>query len=74
MSMYFEKEKIAKFQFLTNHNSSEKTTLDGINASLSSAEIICNGVDSLMAIGGNTPYYDGEAKRTVVENVYDNYD
>lgn len=72
MSYTFETEKTAKFSFYTNQHSSDKTTLAGINPTLSSADSICAGVDSLMAIGGNTPYYDGKGTRTVTQIVYDN--
>ena len=70
MAYTFETKANAKFRFVTNQNSSEQTTLDGINATLSSADTICDGVSSLMAIGNNTPYYDGKAYRTVTDNVY----
>lgn len=69
--MIFETDKNAKFTFLTNSHSSHKTTLDGINPTLSSADSICAGVDALMAIGGNAPYYDGNAIRTKTETVYE---
>lgn len=70
MGYAFETKANAKFRFVTNQNSSEQTTLDGINATLPSATTICDGVSSLMAIGGNNPYFDGKAYRTVTDNVY----
>lgn len=69
--MYFETDANAKMNFLVNSHSSDRITLDGINPTLRSADSICAGIDSLMAIGGNTPYYlDDKATRTVTERVF----
>lgn len=70
MALTFETDKTAKYRFQTTEDGSDKTTLTGINPTLASAESICAGVDSLMAIGLNTPYHiDGT--RTVTQIVYD---
>lgn len=69
--MIFETNPNAKLKFRTTTHASGMTTLDGINPTLASADSICAGVDSLMAIGGNTPYYDAEATRTRTETMYD---
>lgn len=71
MAYNFETDKNAKMKFRTTTGDSQMTTLDGINPTLASADSICAGIDSLMAIGANTPYYDGEAKRTRTETVYE---
>ena len=69
--MTFETDRLAKFAFVTDQDTpSKKMTLNGINATLGSADSICAGVTALLTIGGNTPYYDGEAKRTVTQVVY----
>lgn len=68
MAYQFNRKVVSTFRFNTNAGSTEKTSLQGINASLSSADTICDGVSSLMAIGGNTPYYIG-AERTVKDSV-----
>lgn len=70
MAYVFETERTAKFKFQTNdaeHGGGEgqKTTLTGINPTLASADSICAGVDMLMAIGSNHPYYNGKGVRTV---------
>lgn len=70
MAYVFERKPTASFKFKTNQHSSEQTTLQGINATVESAAMICNAVDSLMAIGGNTPYYV-EGTRTVNDVVND---
>ena len=68
----FEKQPTATFKFTTNSGDPLKSTqFSGINASLSTAEPICQGVASLMAIGGNEPGFD-DAIRTSKETVYDN--
>lgn len=69
--MIFETDLNAKMKFRTTTHASGMTTLDGINPTLASADSVCAGIDSLMAIGFNTPYYDAEAKRTVTQTVYD---
>lgn len=71
MALQFEQKPNAKFKFMTNTDATDTTTLDGINASLSSATTICEGVSSLMAIGNNVPAFNGVATRTVTQNVYD---
>ena len=70
MAYQFNKKPTAKFQFTTNTDSTDKMTLSGINATLGSAAIICDGVTSLMAIGGNSSTYNN-AVRTATESVYD---
>lgn len=70
MAYTFERNRTSSFRFHTTRNSSEQTTLNGINATLESAQTICNGVSSLMAIGGNSPVFD-EGVRTVKDIVYD---
>lgn len=74
MAYSFVKDRTAKFSFIADVNTpSDSITLNGINATLASADSICAGIDSLMAIGGNEPYYSaGKAKRTVIENVHGN--
>lgn len=65
----FDKEKTAKFKFHPwQGTSTEYLTLNGINASVTSADTICDGVSSLMAISGNTPAFYS-ATRTGVETV-----
>lgn len=70
MAYQFNKKPTASFQFTTNTDSTDKTKLAGINATLGSAAIICDGVTSLMAIGGNSSFYI-DAVRTATETVYD---
>lgn len=70
MAYQFNKKPTASFQFTTNTDSTDKTKLAGINATLGSAAIICDGVASLMAIGGNSSFYI-DAVRTATETVYD---
>ena len=71
MAYQFNKKPTATFQFRTNPNTITDTTkLSGINATLGSAAIICDGVSSLMAIGGNSSAYIN-AVRTATETVYD---
>lgn len=70
MAYVFETERTAKFKFQQNDaahggGTGQMTTLTGINATLASAASICAGVDALMAIGSNYPYYDGQGVRTV---------
>lgn len=69
MAYVFETERMAKFKFQTNDaahggGTAQKTTLTGINATLASAASICAGVNMLMAIGSNYPYFD-DGVRTV---------
>lgn len=73
MGYEFSKKKTATFKFYTNRDASATTTFAGINATLTSAETICNGVNSLMAIGGNNPEYE-DAIRTAQETVWYNDD
>lgn len=68
MAYQFSKKPVAGFKFLTNSGGTDTTTLAGINASLSSADTICDGIASLMAIGGNYPDFD-QAVRTSQETV-----
>ncbi len=70
MAYQFNKKPTASFQFTTNTDTTDKTNLAGINATLGSAAIICDGVSSLMAIGGNSSVYVN-AVRTAKETVYD---
>lgn len=69
MAYQFNKKPTASFQFTTNADSSDKTKLAGINATIGSAATICDGVSSLMAIGGNSSVYTN-AIRTATETVY----
>lgn len=69
MAYQFNKKPTASFQFRNSADSITDTTkFAGINATLGSAAIICDGVNSLMAIGGNSAYFIG-AKRTSEETV-----
>ena len=68
MAYQFLKDPAAKVQFNTDVNSTNKTTLAGINASLSSADTICDGLASLMAIGGNSAYF-ADGIRTSTEQI-----
>lgn len=71
MAYQFSKKPTATFQFLDSSLTiTDKTKLAGINATLGSAAVICDGVASLMAIGGNEPYFN-DAVRTAEETVYD---
>lgn len=71
MSYAFQRKPTAKMKFRTDVNSNDNTTLQGINSSLTSATTICDGINSLMAIGGNAPsYVNGE--RTGIDIVVDN--
>lgn len=69
MAYIFNRDRTARFKFHTTYGTgTDTTTLAGINATLQSADTICDGVSSLMAIGGNTPRFFA-AVRTVTENV-----
>lgn len=68
MAYVFETQKAAKFQFSANAGENQMS-LAGINATVSSADTICDGIDSLMSIGSNQPVYATEAKRTVIQVV-----
>lgn len=68
MAYTFEKDKTAKFKFRPKQASSDTLTLNGINATLTSADTICDGISSLMAIGGNEPVFL-QATRTTNETV-----
>lgn len=71
MAYQFSRNKTATFRFHPYAGTStEYLNLTGVNASVTSADTICNGVSSLMAIGGNNPVYDG-AVRTSKETVTD---
>lgn len=72
MAYQFNKKPTATFQFMTDTSETDasKTKLAGINATLNSAATICDGVSSLMAIGGNSSGYI-DAIRTSTETVYD---
>lgn len=69
MAYQFQRDKTAKFKFHPwSGTSTEYTTLTGINASLSSADTICDGVSSLMAVVLTTPVFTN-ATRTSSETV-----
>lgn len=69
MAYIFEKKPTATFQFRNSEETlTEKTTLGGINATLNNANTICDGVNSIMAIGGYSPAFD-EAVRTAKDYV-----
>ena len=69
MAYKFTRDKTAKFKFHPfSGTSTEYVTLNGINASLSSADTIADGINSLMAIGGYTPNMRN-ATRTSAETV-----
>lgn len=71
MAYQFSKKPVGTFRFITTDTKpTEKITLSGINATLTSAEIICDGTASLMAIGANYPEFEG-AERTAQETVSD---
>lgn len=70
MAYQFNKKPTATFQFTQSNDTTDKTRLAGINATIGSAAIICDGVSSLMAIGGNSPFYEN-AVRTATETVND---
>lgn len=70
MAYQFSKDKTSKFKFRPQRTSDDTFTLDGINATVTSAQTICNGISSLMAIGGNDPTYIS-ATRTSTETVDD---
>ena len=72
MAYVFKKEPTAQFQFYTTQGSDDKTKLDGINSTLTSADTICDGIASLMAIGSNQPVFINGI-RTVNENVDEDY-
>lgn len=69
MAYQFRKKPTATFQFTTSNDTTDKTRLAGINATIGSAATICDGVSSLMAIGGNSSVYT-DAIRTATETVY----
>lgn len=72
MAYTFKRDKTAKFKFHPwAGTSTEYLTLNGINASLSSADTICDGISSLMAIGDYTPTFIN-ATRTGTETVEQN--
>lgn len=68
MAYTFNKQKTSKFKFRPRQENSDTLTLNGINATLQSADTICDGISSLMAIGGNDPAFT-DATRTAVETV-----
>lgn len=69
MAYQFTNEASASFK-VQEQESGKYTTLKGINANQASAQVICNGVASLLAIGGIFGVYEN-ASRVVTENVYD---
>lgn len=70
MAYQFTRDKTSKFKFRPQRTSDDTITLDGINANETNAQTICNGLNSLMAIGGNDPTYIS-AVRTSTETVDD---
>lgn len=65
----FYKNPTASFNFVADQDeATKKITLNGINSTVTSADTICDGVASLMAIGGNRPYFY-DANRTAKETV-----
>lgn len=71
MAYQFDRERSASFKF-KNQNATS-ITLRGINPTIDSAAVICDGVSSLIAIGGLQGRYI-DAERTVKDNVYNDED
>lgn len=69
MALQFENAASASFK-VQPEGTSKQITLKGINSTVQSASVICDGVASLLAIGGITGVYEGAA-RVVTEDVYD---
>lgn len=72
MAYVFNRKATGRFQFNRTEGSSDQMKLDGINATLTSADTICDGVASLMAIGSNEPVFLN-GTRTVTDNVDEDY-
>lgn len=70
MAYTFVTAPTANFKF-TKEGSTDTISLNGINPTLSDANIIAEGVSSLIAISGIEGVYHG-AVRTVKQNVNDN--
>lgn len=71
MAYAFEKKYAATFDAEVEGAAQTIKTLkfQGISATETSATTICNGLDSLLAIGGLTANYLENGLRTVKENV-----
>lgn len=72
MAYVFETKKTATFSVPTTgaYESSKTMNLSGISAIETSAQVICNGIASLYAIGNLTADFSN-GLRTVKENVRD---
>jgi len=69
MAYQFNRKPISTFLFYNSESTVTDTTkFAGINATVQSADVICDGVSSLMAIGGNSAFFVG-AKRASEETV-----
>lgn len=66
MAYYFETQEAANFQ--TIRTDGTKVNLKGINPTEADANVICEGVSSLLAIGKVSATYEN-AIRTVKEDV-----
>lgn len=69
MAYQFENNETANFKVQPQGKSSY-LTIRGINSNETSAEVICEGIASLLAIGQISGVYEN-ASRVVTENVYD---
>lgn len=67
MAYEFNNEPTASFKYQQEGNAKFQT-IKGINSSETSAQVICDGVASLLSIGAVIGVYDN-ASRVVTENV-----
>jgi len=73
MSYVFDTKKTATLKFTKSATTYRNLNLAGINATITSADAVVNGVQQLLGIVGQVGEYDVEdAMRTVTENVRDN--
>lgn len=69
MSYAFDKSEVASFKMKYAGDATTKT-FKGVNATVQSADVICDGMASLLSCASLTGYYDG-AIRVVNEDVYE---
>lgn len=69
MALQFVNDPAASFKF-QQEGDAKFLTLKGINSTEQSAQVICNGMASLLAIAGIVGVYQN-ASRVVTENVDD---
>lgn len=67
MAWVFNTQEAANFNTMINQTGN-RINIPGVNATEQDANIICNGIDSLLAIGGRSSIHE-EAIRTVKDDV-----